>query len=362
MDYGIRTDTELDKSRELHDYLGQIVKKEAGPGLFREVEGKLRDLNTEWSEDKILDTMRDDLERILAYTVKPHSLGAIFSPMNEKDYSLIRDGLITIGAEANGGKSSLLTALALDLMERDQEKAFLFYTLDDSIFLSGKRILSQLSEKNQFHERTSPEKFEGKKVLSRIILREALSITVHSNQILDEARRVKKLTRCSQIIVGVDYLQILPNGTDVLQREFYNMAVKSIKEAQKTLEAEGGCILFLLSQLNRDTNSGTFRYRETSEIENQSDVCLDLQQPEKEDSARLITVSKNKLGLKGRTWKTRIGGDFNFSPLLIAPPEKKGNGPSKKDLDESVENICKNAARKKETKAKTSAAWGGNDE
>ncbi len=348
MDYAIDTDTELDKSRELHAYLEKIIKLGPTPGLTREVEGKLRDLNTEWSEEKITTTLWDDQERILAYTVKPHALGPGFSPMNDRDYSLIRDGLITIGAEANAGKSSLLTALALDLMEHDKSAAFLFYTLDDSVFLSGKRIFSQLMENNQFRTPGDPQDFQAHQGrLKRIVLRESLAISAHGNAALEEARRVKKDTGCSRIILGVDYLQILPNGTDMLQREFYNMAVKSLKEVQKTLEAEGGCVLFLLSQLNRDTSSTTYRYRETSEIENQSDVCLDLQQPEKDDSARLITVSKNKLGLKGRTWQTRIGADFNFSPLKIYyPPEKKGNGPSKKDLDESVENICKNAAKK----------------
>jgi len=86
--------------------------------------------------------------------------------------------------------------------------------------------------------------------------------------------------------------------------------------------------LFLLSQLNRDTSSTTFRYRETSEIENQSDVCLDIyhlytNEPNKDtrkkplynDPTRTIKVTKNKLGRKGREWRTEISDSFNFTPL-----------------------------------------------
>jgi replicative DNA helicase len=268
--------------------------------------------------------MIDELPSFIGYMVKPYELGNTFAPLNAADYSLIRDGLITIGAEANAGKSSILTALALDILRHNRRTAFLYYTLDDAAPLSAKRILSQVTGFNQFGGTFDDSTLSpgDRDLLSRIVLKDKLNLA----QLKRDARRVKTICGAESIIIGVDYLQIIPNNTDAIQREFLNGVVKELKEAQKALDP--GCTMFLLSQLNRDVKSGGFRYRETSEIENQSDVCFDLKgdESDRESPERKITVVKNKLGRKGRTWSTSIDGAFLFDQLYTLDGLKNGNG------------------------------------
>jgi hypothetical protein len=321
-DYAKKTDIEKDKCIDLYARLEAILKRgvrSVDNTLIGEIEKVLGDVKTDWATEHLLVKMIDDLDRIANYTIKPYAVGDTWAELNAADYSLIRDGLITIGAEANTGKSSILTALSLDIIRHNQNTALLFYSLDDSVYLSSKRILSQLTRENQFYAAFNPATLttDEKKLLGRIVLRDRLNI----NTLEREAVKVKDLCGCTKIIIGIDYLQIIPNTGNTIQREFLNVTVKDLKEIQKNLEADG-CILFLLSQLNRDTKALGYRYRETSEIENQSDVCLDIEgdSKDKESLVRKIIVTKNKLGRKGRTLHTEIGADFNFIPLTTDPP------------------------------------------
>ncbi len=77
--------------------------------------------------------------------------------------------------------------------------------------------------------------------------------------------------------------------------------------------------------MNRDSQSDGYRYRETSEIENQSDVCIDIELPrigngkdkksDRETDNRIIRVKKNKMGKRGMTFHTTISRAFNFKKL-----------------------------------------------
>lgn len=356
-DYSKKTNIEQDKSEDLYKRLEPILMKGitgVTERTFGDIERIIGELKTDWKTEHVLVKLIDDIERIASYMIKPYAVGDTFKELNAPDYTLIRDGFITIGAEANAGKSSILTALSLDLLKHNRDTAFLFYSLDDSIYLSGKRILSQITGEDQFKSSSfnlamlsEQEEKDIKHLLNRIVIKERLNM----NTIELEAMKVKEICGADKIIIGIDYLQIIPTPPDMIRREYYNDIVKALKEIQKRLEPDG-CIIFLLSQFNRDTESTTYRYRETSEIENQSDVCLDISGklkkikdpdtgknkiiPDMDDNTRRVKVSKNKLGKKGRKWKTEINAAFTFTPLVI---QRDDEGESVPTAEEEADNF-----------------------
>jgi len=205
----------------------------------------------------------------------------------------------------------------------------MFYTLDDSIHISGKRIISQLNRENLFREQIDKwiKMKPHEDILKRIVLRDKINI-IHLER---EAETAKKKTGCKKIIIGIDYLQAIPAPSEYSgdRRQLFNDNLKALKEKQIAIQEAGGCILFCLSQMNRDSKSDGYRYRETSEIENQSDVCIDIELPrttqgsgkdkrtvpDRETDNRIIRVQKNKMGKRGMTFHTTISRAFNFDKL-----------------------------------------------
>jgi len=321
-DYGKDISIEQKKAEDFIKRYDGITKNGVDDKTFDLITRAFREVNEGWDDKDVLVKLIDRIDHISRYTVTPYKVGHTFAELNDPDYCLIRDGFITIGAEANAGKSSFLTALSLEIMRHNKNMAFLFYSLDDCELLSGKRILSQITRVNQFRNTfnmdtiSDQDRSEITDLMGRIMMKESFNL----HTVERDAERTKKRCGCTRIIIGIDYLQIIPTTTEN-RREHYNDAVKGLKEVQKRMAADG-CIMFLLSQFNRDRSSTTYRYRETSEIENQSDVCIDIKGDDanREDPSREITVMKNKLGKKGRIWKTSfrsaVGGtDFNFTPL-----------------------------------------------
>ena len=306
MKYAIRTTPEQDRSLDLYLRLEQYFKQgftSVKDDFFSTVETIVNELKTTWSDELILTRLSDIITQMQSYTIKTYE-SDIFAELNAKDYSIIRDGLIVVGGEANSGKSSFVSCLSLDIMKHNKNIALLFYTLDDSAIITGKRILSQIYDKNMFYESDIDAHNE---LLDRIVLRESIDI----NRIELEAQKVKELTHCDKVIIAIDYLQILPSAPNVIKREYLNDVLKTLKDIQKRLN----CIMILVSQLNRDSKSTTYRYRETSEVENQADVCLDIIAEKSDSNERKIKVTKNKLGRKGRVWTTEICESFNFTKL-----------------------------------------------
>jgi len=181
-DYAKETTIAEDRGQEFAIKLQALLKKreETGnyEGLEAEIEAERTRVNKDWENLEPMRTLFDDLAEIALHTVTPYPIGETFKALNHDDYSLIRDGLITIGAEANTGKSSLLTALSLDLLEHNADMCFLFYSLDDGLYLSGKRILSQIRKMNLFKTQYDPKLFSTVQqgLLKRIAIKESLKL------------------------------------------------------------------------------------------------------------------------------------------------------------------------------------------
>jgi len=320
------TDLNAEKTAELFDYLkAETEKTKPEKDFLNKVRRKILQLDTEYIDN----TIKVMYEQDFNFTVSPYPLGNVYEILNKYGYDLIRDGFITIGGEASSGKTSFVLDLAIDLLTHTEETCFLFYSLDDSIPITGKRILSQLNKKNLFRE-TIDKHLEMKpyeSLLKRIAIRDRINIA----RLDGEAERLKTMTGCNKIIIGIDYLQAIPAPADYCgdRRQLFNDNLKALKEKQIAIQEDGGCILFCLSQMNRGGNAGDYRYRETSEIENQSDVCIDLELPairkkidgkdkyfpDRETDKRIVRVQKNKMGQRGMTFHTRITPAFNFDKL-----------------------------------------------
>ena len=254
------------------------------------------------------------------YKIQTYKVGEVYEILNRDDYSLIRNGFITIGGEASAGKTSFVTALSIDILRNNPETCFLFYSLDDPLSMSGKRMFSQLNQCNLFKQDIQDKHSQGKEnILDRIFILDKFNI----NHIDGQAKAVKKITNCNKIIIGIDYLQIVDELDTPYndRRDYLNNVLKQLKEYQKILEQDAGCIMFVLSQLSRNTQGNKYRYRETSEVENQSDICIDLEDyiedssDEKEYQSIEIKIRKNKLGKRGFSFKTNLTPHFTFSRL-----------------------------------------------
>jgi hypothetical protein len=278
-------------------------------------------------------TVFEDLDRITSFNIKLYDVGPFLRALNVPEYSIFRDGLVTIGGETSVGKSSLLTYIALDILAHNEDTCFLFYSLDDCDFISGNRIITQITKENQFLNRrfdraSLDERNKGKDLLRRVMIKDRISLS----RIEDDAKEAKRLSGCKKIIIGIDYLQIMPNEDYGQTTEFLNVTVKHLKEIQwKLLDDQGhGCMVILLSQYSRNGAKEVptiHRFRGSSEIENQSDVCLDIsysQLPKKkthdrESPKRIVSIIKNKLGRKEKKFATSInesGVNFSYSDLV----------------------------------------------
>jgi len=314
------------KNAELYDYLkAELEKAKPDNDLLNKIRSKITQIDAEYIDDILVVMDGQDFN----YIVNPYQLGDIYAILNRPGYDLIRDGFITIGGEASSGKTSFVNDIAIDMLRHTPDACYLFYSLDDSVPITGKRILSQLNKENLFRE-TIDNNLKMKphtSLLKRIAIRDRLNIA----RLEMEAERLKQITRCNKIIIGIDYLQAIPAPADYNgdRRQLFNDNLKALKEKQIAIQDAGGCVLFCLSQMNRDTKGDGYRYRETSEIENQSDVCIDIELPritlgsgkekrtvpDRETDRRIVRVQKNKMGKRGMTFETRITPAFNFTTL-----------------------------------------------
>lgn len=354
-DYGKTTDIKVDMAESLWPKLHRLAEGyKEGDDLIRQVQELVREIESDFDESGVYTPVFEELDEVFSPAKKPYATGETFKALNHPDYRILTDGLLVIGAEANTGKTTLMTALAVDLLANNANMCALVYSLDDGGTMTKRRVVSQIVGKSLFETHTVPRSeltAADEQVLKRIYVRD----TIRVNDIEREALRIKKATGCQSIYIGIDYLQIIPlPGEKGGVREGLNEVVKRLKEIQKKLSTEG-CLLVLLSQLNRPGNEENpytmSRFRETSEIENQADIALLMfpkdSNPNKEDNReRKIMVVKNKKGSRGRWWKTSLVRGHRFSHWeQFDPKEEKrkagGSNGKQQTPRESDEQVSK---------------------
>lgn len=269
--------------------------------------------------NRSIDNLINSMIEIKSYNLKNTS----FIKLSD----FLRDSLITVGAESSVGKTSFASQLALEILENNDDTILAFYSLDDSkTFLIKKMILQLLGKNikkkyyedykdNDFIKLIKKHKNDYLKLLlsGRIAIFENLNIYNLYSQLLKLKRNaVNNLNITSpRIIVIIDYLQIINHESNNL-REGLNKICSFLKDIQKNI----GCMMILLSQFNRskETNINTLiRYRETSEIENVSDLCINLESIQNQNSYNTkLYIVKNKAGEKNKVFSSlRDGFIFN---------------------------------------------------
>ncbi|MDA0004997.1 DnaB-like helicase C-terminal domain-containing protein, partial [Brachyspira hyodysenteriae] len=240
-----------------------------------------------------------------------------------KDF--LKDYLITIGAESSVGKTSFVSQLALEILQKNDNTILAFYSLDDSKAFLTKKMILQLISNNKKKNNTDFIKLINKhkndllNILfsSRIAIFEKLNIYNLHNQLLKLKQNASSKLNIKEprIIVVIDYLQIIDHDSSNL-REGLNKVCSYLKDIQKKLN----CMMILLSQFNRskETNINTLiRYRETSEIENISDLCINLESINNQENYNTkLYIVKNKDGEKNKIF-TSLRNEYRFSKFNI---------------------------------------------
>lgn len=348
-DYGKTTDITEDMAEALLPKLRKLVERyKPGDDLLQDAQDLLSEVATDFDESGIYSPIVDELDEVFSPSKTPYAVGPTFADLNHPDYRVLVDNMVVIGAEANTGKTSLMTALAADLLAHNPNMCALIYSLDDGGTMTKKRIVSQLVGDSLLKTHSVPRSRLSERdsdILRRLYVRD--SIRLHD--IEREAGKVKAATGCSAIYIGIDYLQIVPvSGDRTGKREGYNEAVKQLKELHKKL-APSGCILVVLSQLNRlgkdDRRDSMNRFRETSEVENQADAALLMfpMESETENDRRIeAKLVKNKKGMRGRWWKSELTEGHRFATFVSFVPDRK----HKQKID--TEALERNAGKKAE--------------
>lgn len=276
--------------------------------------------------------------------------GSAFGALSE--YNIIRDGLITIGGDSSGGKTSFATHLIIDILRANVHATALFYSLDDSTFLTERRVYAQLTGTPMHFDAVAEENLPKDDILSRLYIHDTFNANdLRADIAAIKARLPGTFTR-PLVVIALDYLQyVRRTGSTNDDREWYNTLTKALKDIQKETVAAGtGCIIIMLSQMNRDENKSDLnRFRETSEIENVSDVAFVVDYKKKkvkeegkntykkdtESTERKLKVVKNKIGTKA-SFKTQIEKGLLFAPLQR--DNTAYTSPDDDNIDEESEN------------------------
>jgi len=279
--------------------------------FYENIIKKINEIQDSWKETETF-VMFDKDDTNDDKIIQLYNADTRFALLQERGTDLLRDGLFIIGGESSSGKSSFVTDLALSILSCDNGCCLISFGLDDNKFITRRRIYSQMLNRNTFkNSPTKEEKERVKNITSRVLCLEKITI----GKISKAVEFVKRETGCSRVLIAIDYFQIFPQLSIIDRRLFLNDTLIMIKDIQKKYQDEGGCILFLLSQLGRNKD-GQYNYRETSEIENVGDVALDLTPIKGTERDIQIEVKKNKIGRRRMKWQTTIYEDFTFSMIV----------------------------------------------
>lgn len=286
---------------------------------------------------------------------------------NKKSYNLentsfynlspfINNKLITIGAESSVGKTAFSTQLALNLLENNNDTILAFFSLDDSkTFLLTKMINYLLSKHNIEYDVSNIKKYKNtflKLIYSkRIAIFENIHIYSLYSELLKFINNAKENIKNPRLIVVIDYLQIIDHESYNL-REGLNKICKDLKNIQKKLD----CMMIILSQFNRlpiintiQTNNNNkenikentintlSRYRETSEIENISDICINLEAVRNKKYNTRLYIVKNKSGEKDLIF-TSTREKYTFSTFIEIDRNAKKLDFNKKQHYNNIDN------------------------
>lgn len=287
---------------------------------------------------------------------------------NKKSYNLentsfynlspfINNKLITIGAESSVGKTAFSTQLALNLLENNNDTILAFFSLDDSkTFLLTKMINYLLSKHNIEYDVSNIKKYKNtflKLIYSkRIAIFENIHIYSLYSELLKFINNAKENIKNPRLIVVIDYLQIIDHESYNL-REGLNKICKDLKNIQKKLD----CMMIILSQFNRlpiintiqtnnnnnkenikeNTTNTLSRYRETSEIENISDICINLEAVRNKKYNTRLYIVKNKSGEKDLIF-TSTREKYTFSTFIEIDRNTKKLDFNKKEYYNNIDN------------------------
>ncbi len=276
-----------------------------------------------------------------------------------KEYNLIRNGFYITAGFSSSGKTSFSIQLALDLLEHNENTVLIIYSMDDSIPFITSKITKQLLDKTKHSENISKIKSSFRKdihkysehikdsIKNRLHIFENLNIFENYNTktINDHIETIKNQSKYSnikdlQIIVVIDYLQVIDAFGNNDVRTALNNACKELNKIQKKHD----CMMLALSQLSNEGN-----YRETSEIRNIADVIIkQYKKPEylekiekqtnvdknKECMNFIFSIEKDKDGESGMMYEAKINSNFcfyNFGKYIPKPLKKAPSGKGAKN-------------------------------
>ncbi len=270
--------------------------------------------------------MNDTLELIEKYQnyyikAYPIAKSSVFEKFEEDKLNFFRDSFTTIGGNSSSGKTSLVTQLVRDLLIANDNAICLFYSLDDGDYMGMRKVIQHVLNYYEpqlklpsYNEAIHPNyitNLENNKnniesVLKRIVMLDNFKDIEADIEIVKS--KMMNISENPLLIIALDYLHILPNDEGKDARTFFNETMKYLKEIQQQEAKNGGCIFFMLSQLNRNSstmgNAGINSFRESSEIENLSDIAITIDYIKTENdngetlTDRNIRIVKNKIGIK----------------------------------------------------------------
>lgn len=218
---------------------------------------------------------------------------------------IIYSCFMVVGGISNSGKTSFCTDLVVDYIDRKgkdyNDVALLFYTLDDSKDAIFRKINKQANGRIK--------NIGVSWVKNNVYLEDYLSwdtIYLVRQKIMELKKKYKK------VIFICDYLQLvrLPMSAWTNKKDYIDNIVYELK----SLTIEYNLWTMLISQFNR-SGTGKYRYSQSSEIENQAEICIDLEKSN--DSKHYIDFKKAKENESGQYYETTIDGNYNFGELKV---------------------------------------------
>ena len=253
---------------------------------------------------------------------KPKYLTWGFEKLNKNLYVELGD-MVVLGGYASAGKTALAVAFAWELSKTYRVG---FYSLETNNYKLADRLISA-----QAHialpaikkRELSQDDYDSLAAKAKDIIGHDLELIQASGMSVDDIR-ADALANRYQVIV-VDYLQIVR----VEKRRNRTEEVADISIGLHQLAQSNGITVIALSQLSRPEKAGKDNVaptmsslRESGQIEQDADavMLLYLDEPDKDDSLRVLHIVKNKEGTKGIVHLTFDGPMQTFRQTEMKDP------------------------------------------